>query len=210
MMTKKQVVAALVRLYPAAWRAEYELELTDILLARPLNARAIGDVMWNGLRQRALSAEPSTILGLAALLIILARFALSGATYGHDGTALLQPSSKTFPTVTVTFLASEFYAILLMGCGCWTHFRRGGPAWHAGVAAMKMSLIASMPIMVGALLMMSGLVDLTGPGGSVHLPSPWSILVAPLARLYQAWLWGSIGGFAGKSIVRRRQRAASA
>jgi hypothetical protein len=38
-MTKEQVVAALVRLYPAAWRREYGEELTEILHHSPAAAR---------------------------------------------------------------------------------------------------------------------------------------------------------------------------
>ena len=197
-MSKDWLVAALLRLYPAAWRREYGAELTDILLARPLSARVIGDVLWSGLRQRALTAEPSTILGFASLSIIVAGFVLVGDT--------LRPSSKTFPAVTVTFLASEVYAFLLIGCGCWTHLRHGGTAKRCGVAAMKMSLIAGMPIMAGALLMMIGLVGVGVPAAPLHYPSAWSILVAPLARLPEAWLWGTIGGQLGKCIARRRQR----
>ena len=198
-MSKDWLVAALLRLYPAAWRREYGEELTAILLERPLNARVIADVAWNGLRLSTLAAEPSTILGIASLLIIVARFVLVGDT--------LRPSSKTFPTVTVTFLASNVYAFLLIGCGCWTHLRRGGTAKQSGVAAMKMSLIAGMPIIVGALLMMIGLVGVSVPAVPLHDPSPWSILVAPLARLPEAWLWGTIGGFVGKGIAHHRQTA---
>jgi hypothetical protein len=210
-MTMKQwIVAALLRLYPSAWRSEYEPELTDILLARPLSARATGDVVWSGLRQRALAAEPSTILGFAALLIILGRFVLVGVTYGHDGTALLQPSSIRFPTVTVTFLSSAYYAYLLLGCGCWTYLRYGRTAKQSGMAAMRMSLIAGMPIIVGALLMMAGLLGVSVSAPRLHPPSAWSILVVPLARLPGAWMWGALGGQLGKWIVRRRKHAAAA
>jgi hypothetical protein len=201
-MTKDWLIAALVRIYPAAWRREYGEELTGILSGRPLASRVIADVAWNGLWQRGRAAEPSTILGFAAMLIILARFVLVGATYGHDGTALLQPSSIRFPTVTVTFLSSEYYAYLLLGCGCWTYLRYGGTAKQSGMAAMRMSLIAGMPIIVGALLMMAGLLGVS-VSPRLHPPSAWSILVVPLARLPGAWMWGALGGQLGKWIARR-------
>lgn len=50
------IVAALVRLYPSAWRSEYGAELTDVLLARPVG-------------RRVTRVPRSTILGLAAMLL---------------------------------------------------------------------------------------------------------------------------------------------
>jgi hypothetical protein len=206
MTTKQWIVSALLRLYPAAWRSEYGPELTGILLARPLGPRVIADVLWNGFRQRAQAAEPSTILGLAAMLVILTGFVLTG-NYGRNWTAVLQPSARTFPPVAVTFLASELFVYLLIACGCWTHLRYGGKVRRAGVAAMRMALIASMPVMLAALLMMSGLLELRFGGPRLLAPSPWAILISPLARLPEFWIWGALGGQLGKWITRRRHRA---
>ena len=194
------VVAALLRLYPAAWRSEYGPELTDILRARPLGPRVIADVLWSALRQRGRAAEPSTILGLVSMLAIVGLFV-------EAGVAWLRPSSITFPTVTVTFFESYLYPYLLIFCGCWTHLRHGGTAKQSGTAAMKMTLIAGMPIIVGALLMMAGIVNLRVSPGLLHSPSAWSVLVAPLARLPGAWIFGALGGQLGKRIARNRQRA---
>ncbi len=197
---RQWIVTALVRLYPAGWRAEYGPELTEILLARPLGPAVIGDVLWSGMRQRARAAEPATILGLASMLAIVGLFV-------EAGVAWLRPSSITFPTVTVTFFESYLYPYLLIFCGCWTHLRHGGTAKQSGTAAMKMTLIAGMPIIVGALLMMTGIVSLRVSPGLLHSPSAWSILVAPLARLPGAWIFGALGGQLGKRIARNRQRA---
>lgn len=71
MKIKHEIVTALVRLYPLAWRNEYGPELTDILLSRPLSAHVIGDVLWNSVRQRARAPEPSTVAGLAMMLAVL-------------------------------------------------------------------------------------------------------------------------------------------
>ena len=207
MTLKHGIVTALVRLFPAAWRSEYGLELTDILLSRPLSPGVIADLAWNALRHRARAPEPSTILGLASMLAILTGFVLTGGSYGRDWTALLQPSSKSFPTVTVTFLASELYVLLLVGCGCWTHLRHGGTVNRSGMAAMRMSLIASIPILLGALLMMSGLISLRFLGPHLPPPSALAILVAPLARLPESWIWGAVGGQLGKWNARRRPTA---
>jgi hypothetical protein len=227
MSPRHVVVTALLRIYPAAWRNEYGAELTDILMAAPLNARVIGDVIRSGLWQRARTARPATILGLASMLVILTGFVLPGGRYGHGGTALLQLTSMTFPTVEVTFLSSEVYALLLIGCGCWTHLRYGGTASQAGVAAMRMSLIAGIPIILGSLLIALGVLDVMfffGPGSpasalsergfanqyySAQLPKPHvlAIVVAPLARLPEYWIFGAIGGLLGRRISRARRPA---
>jgi hypothetical protein len=71
-----------------------------------------------------------------------------------------------------------------------------------------MSLIAGVPIMAGALLMMSGLLDLRlldAHGAATIRPSALTILVSPLSRVPEAWLWGALGGFIGKCIARRRR-----
>lgn len=203
-MSKGWMAAALVRLYPAAWRREYGAELIDILLTQPLGLRVVADVAWSGLRQRALTAEPSTILGAASMLIILGAFLLAGG----DTTAVLRPSAMTFPTVTVRFLDSDVYAFLLIGCGYRTYLRHRGTAKRSGVAAMKMSLIAGMPIMAGALLMTAALLDLRAPGASVEPTSAWAMFVAPLARLPGSWLWGMVGGQFGKWVARRQRTTA--
>ena len=200
-MTKEGVIAALLLLYPAAWRREYGDELTGILLSRPLGARVLADILWHGLVHRGRAAEPSTVLGVASMLVIVAGYVLTGRVYGNGATAVLRPSAMTFPSVSVTFLDSRAYAFLLIGCGCWTYLRHRGTAKRSGVAAMKMTLIAAMPIIGGALLMTAALVDLRGH----HPPSAWAMLVAPLARLPGSWLWGALGGQFGKWIAARRR-----
>ena len=112
-MTKDWLIAALLRIYPAAWRGEYGEELTGILLERPLTPRAVADVAWNGLWQRGRAAEPSTILGLASMCPrTLVGIVVRGV--------VLRQSSMTFPTVRVVLLTAEFYVVLIVGCGCWT------------------------------------------------------------------------------------------
>jgi small-conductance mechanosensitive channel len=210
MTTKQRIVSALLRLYPAAWRSEYGPELTEILQTRPLRAGVIGDVAWNGLRLRARAAEPSTILGLASMLLMLTGFVTPGGSYSGAWSALLRPSWRMFPTVNVTFMASEFYVLLLVACGCWTYLRHGGRV-KSGREAMKMSVIAGIPIMLVAVLLMFGFLNvaLLDTGGATIRPSALSILIAPLTRLPEAWIWGSIGGFVGKCIARQRKTTAA-
>jgi hypothetical protein len=193
------MVAALVRLYPPVWRQEYGAELEEILVARPLDTRVIGDVLWNGLWQRGRHAEPSTIFGLAAMLVIVTAFV---------GASRTPPSSNIFGILTVSFLTSELYAILLVGCGCWTHLRHGGKVSRSGLAGMRMSLIAAIPVMFGAMLMLFGIVSLTFVGPHTPHPTPLAVLLTPLARLGDSWIWGAVGGLIGKRISHRRERRA--
>lgn len=201
-MTKDWLTEALLRVYPAAWRREYGVELTDILRERPLTPRVIADVGWNGLWQRGRVAEPSTILGLVSMFITLAALVVRGV--------VVRPSSMTFPTVRVTLLTAEFYVMLIVGCGCWTYLRHGGKVTRSGVAAMRMSLIAGIPALVIGLLMMFGFLDVIvgahDPGGVRKFA--WAILIARLAQVPEAWIWGSIGGLIGKWIARRGTAAA--
>ena len=199
---RQWIVAALLRLYPAAWRSEYGSELTDVLLARPLGARVMGDVLWNGFRQRGRAAEPSTILGLISMVVVLAGFVLGGGSYGRDGTAL-QSTWKILPTVAVTFLAAGLFALLQIICGCWTHLRHRGKVHRSGLAAMRTCLIGGIPFLLAALLMMFGVLDLRVPGTSLQLLSPAAMVIAPLSRLPDAWIWGALGGLLGKRIARR-------
>lgn len=206
-MTKDRIVAALLRLYPLGWRREYGVELSGILMARPLGPRVIADIALNGLWQRGRAAEPSTILGVASTLLMLTGFVMPGGGSSGVWGTLLRPSWRLFPTVNVTFMASEIYALLLVGCGCWTYLRHGSTAKRCGVAAMRMSVIAGIPIMFIALLVMSGFVGLAvldARGAATIRPSALAILVAPLTRLPEAWIWGALGGQLGKWVSRQR------
>jgi hypothetical protein len=207
MIRKPRIVAALLRLYPAAWRAEYGPELEGILLARPLGPRVIVDVLWNGLRQRARASEPSTILGLASMLVVLAVFILGGGAYGRGSDALLLSTWKILPTVAVTFLAAGVFALLQVACGCWTHLRHRGTVHQSGLSAMKTSLITGIPVVLAGLLMVLGMVDVRFPGTTLPPPSPVLVLIAPLARLPDAWIWGALGGLLGRRFTSLRQSA---
>lgn len=206
MSARQRIVTALLWLYPSAWRREYGIELTDILTARPLTAFVIADVAWSGLRQRARASEPSTILGLGAMLANLAGLVLASGQYGRDFTAVVRPSLKTFPTVTVPFMASEYYVLLMIVCGGWTLLRSCGTLNRSGLAAMKMTLIAAIPVLVAGVLIALGLLDVVFAGsGRSHAPTALEVFVAPIARLPDAWLWGAIGGQIARWIAAWRR-----
>lgn len=231
MNIRPRVVMLLLRIYPSSWRSEYGPELTDMLLARPLGANTIADVLWSGLRQRIRSVEPATVLGFVMMLVILNGFLWNIAAprpYGNASTELLQPSTKTLPTITVRPLASEAYVLLLLGCGCWINLQRGGKVSQSGVAAMRVCFIAGLPIMLAGILMLFGVLGLVvlGPGempttfhehgftytyySAQHSPpAPLSVMVSPLFRLPESWIWGMLGGWLGRRISVFRQSPAA-
>jgi hypothetical protein len=192
MSLKSRLVTVLVRLYPAPWRREYGSELGDMLLARPLAVREIADVVWNGIRQRLRSLEPTTALGVAVMLVVVATFA--------SGLPVLAPSHMTFPAVSIPPLRSAPYALFLVVCGCAIHLRTGASPSRAGVAAMKISFIGGLPILVAGLLLLAGIAR---PDSPSHSPGGWHLLAAPIARLGESWLWGMVGGKLGRTIAAR-------
>ena len=197
---KTSIVKALLRVYPRTWRREFGPELIDILLRRPLTAGIVTNVMANGLRQRVLSAEPSTLLGLA-----LMPWAAYGLLHG-DWIVSLQ--------------TSNLYVLILFGCGVWTHMRYGGESSRSGRAAVKLSFIAGIPVMLAGLLMLSGILELhaaqdycwirasdssgllRGVQTALCPPAPLGVLAAPLFILPASWLWGMLGGLLGRWIAR--------
>jgi hypothetical protein len=226
MRVKRGFVTALTRLYPRVWRHEYGPELTEMLLARPLDAAIVADVLMNGLRERVRRVEPSTVFGSILMLLIVTGFVwnvVAPQPYRNTWIILLQPSLKTMPTVTVRPLASELYALLLVGCGIWTHLRHVGQLSQSGIAAMKICLIAGMPIMLAGVLMFVGVlgVIVMVPGDMSTAfrehgiaftyysaqgtpPTSLSVLVSPLFRLPESWIWGIVGGWLGRRISRLR------
>ena len=172
MNINQRLVGALLRVYPFEWRREYGSELRELLLSRPLSAGICADVLWNGVRQRVRSLDPSTVLGLGMMLAVLAGLAwniIAPRPYGEGWTGLLVPSSKTLPTIDVRPLNSELYLLFLLGTGCWLQLRRGGRPSRSGLAAMRICFIASIPIMVAGLLMLFGVMEVTvaGPGDTL-------------------------------------------
>ena len=209
-MNRHLIASLLLRLYPRRWRREYGAELRDLVLVRPFTIRAMLDLAWNGVRQRGRDAAPSTILGVACLLVVLKGVVLAGGSYLQDWTAVIRPSSMTFPTITVTFLGSNVYALLLMLCGGWTRVRSNGTAHASGLAAMRMSLVAGAPVMLGASLLALGAIDIRFVDPVMAgAPHPLAMFLAPLARLPESWIWGALGGWlAGWVVARQRGHAA--
>jgi len=198
----RRIGALLLFAYPAAWRREYGEELQSILMARPLSIRIAIDVISNGLWQRIRATQLSTLLGLIPLAAIVAS--------ARTQAVVVRPTSMTFPTMEVIVLSSDWYALLAFACGCWTALRVRTPARSPAWAAARMSLVASLPVTLGAILVAANVTDgslaATLTGGA----SPWLVLVAPLVRLPLWALWGSAGGSLGRWILRRFRPTATA
>ena len=194
MSPRRFLVALLLRAYPQEWRREYGDELADILTSRPLSVRIAADVLAGGLRQRARSPHPATILGVLSLLVVLSQFVLAPASWP----AVVRPSGITFPTLRVSFLASEIYIYVALICGYWTERRFKCSLPRAGVAAMRMTLIAGSPVMLAGLLIALGVLDPSfaewRAGGFV--PSPIAMMLAPIAAAPQFYFWGIFGAWA--------------
>ena len=238
MTTRQRLVDGLLRLYPAAWRREYGVELADMLLRRPLTGRIIGDVIWGGLTERVRRADPAVLGGTTMMLLVLSGLVLnvtnpSSATHGVA--RVLEDSAKTLPTVIVAPMVTELplpyvslpnlYAMALIGCGWWT-YRRSGSMQQSGRAALRLSFIAGLPILVAGVLMIAGVLHLrvVGPGDALtsqpeltytyftihqQTPSPLAILTAPLFRLPESWIWGLTGGWIARAVARRTQAQAA-
>jgi hypothetical protein len=177
MSMKEQIISVLLRVYPSSWRAEYGSELSELLRGRPLSFRVVGDVLWNGARQRARTADVSTVVGLVMMLVILGRVMIFGWT------SLLQDSGITFPRVVVKPFRSEHYVWLLILVGCITHIRHGGNVAQSGKAAVKVTFLAGLPIMAAGILIS---------------PASFHSWLAPLFALPLCWIWGLVGGGVGR------------
>ena len=223
MTITERVVSALLRIYPPRWRNEYGAELSHLLLMRPLSVAVSVNVLWNGARQRVRSLELSTVLGLMAMVAVTIGFVqniMAPLAYASGvAQSPLQPSTLTLPTLVVAPLKSNLYVLALVACGCGTYLRER--ASSPGLAAMKVTLIAGIPAMVAAVLMLTGTLATTvvGPGdvpttferhgftftfySTDHsVPSPWSVFVSPLFQLPWSFLWGTVGGYLGRRLAR--------
>jgi hypothetical protein len=204
---RRRVAILLLRLYPAAWRAEYGAELEDLLSRRPLTLSAAVDTARHALWQRARVTELPTLIGLAMMLLIAGQLIWSQAHSPADLSAVLRRSSMTLPTVIVGLLWSDGYALLLMACGWWaeTVRRRSDSAVvprSGGMAAMRITVLAGLPVMLVGVLMMFGLLR----GGQPAWMAPWAVFAAPLLRLPQAWVYGVVGQHIARFVADRRGR----
>jgi hypothetical protein len=230
---KPKLVSLLMCLYPKAWRNEYGAELAGMLRTRPLTVKVCNDVVLSALWQRARAMQVSTWVGLGLMGVTIAAIAwniLDPPPYAV-GAGIRRsdvPSLPDWIELLQRPMGSELYVLVLAGIGFWTGVRGGQ---SPGRAAIRVSAIASLPIVVLALLMMSGAIEFVElrPGqtpmpfeergivytfykGFQRIPGPTSIvlLLSPLLTLPGAWLWGVIFGGLGRKYSNWRRRPVSA
>ena len=217
---KTTVISWLLRFYPKAWRAEYGAELASMLLVRPLSAAIVIDVAASGMWQRLRAIDASTVAGIGLMLETTAALvwnviAPPAAGFSERIDLLQRP------------MRSELYVLVMAGLGFWTASR--GNHWP-GRAAIRASIIASIPLVVVGVLMWAGILSfvelspgespISTDGGVVYAfykgqqqipgPAPLVMVLSPLLRLPGAWLWGSIGGWFGRIYADWRRRPISA
>jgi hypothetical protein len=216
---KTMFVSLLMRLYPLAWRNEYGAELADMLRARPLTARVCTDVVISASWQRMRATLASTWVGIGLMFAVIAAIASNIAVAPAYQQSMLPEHIELLQKP----MRSEVYVLVLLCLGFWTTLTSSR---SPGRAAVRASIIASIPIALTGLLMMTGVLPYTEvlPGQvatTVHDrgilytfykgiqqipgPAPLPLLLSPLLRIPGAWLWGSIGGWVGRQFIGLRR-----
>ena len=226
---KTKLVSALMRLYPKAWRNEYGAELVAMLQARPLTARVCSDVVRSAMWQRMRAIEVPTWVGVGLMLMTIAAIvwdivAAPPYAWSPGQSMSEQPKLPEHIELLQRPLHSEFYVLVLAAVGFWTALRGNrSPGW----AAVRVSTIASVPLVLIGLLMLFGVLDFVelSPGQTLALfdqrgisytfykglqqipgPAPIVLVLSPLLRLPGAWLWGVVGGGIANWVSRARRR----
>jgi hypothetical protein len=221
---KTTLISWLLRLYPKAWRKEYGTELADMLLARPLTAGVCSDVVLSAMWQRTRSIETATWVGLGLMLAITGAIAaniVEPPPYvwapGQSITELPELADRV--RLVQRPMRSELFVLVMAGIGFWSALR--GKLQPVRVA-LRVWLIASIPIAALGVLMLSGALDYIEllPGqipppfnerGLVYIvykaplglpvSAPVAFLVSPLLRLPGACLWSIVGCSLGKKVA---------
>jgi len=230
MTSKSSIVRILLRLYPAAWRREYGLELEDLLMTRALGPSTVADVAFNALRQRVRHASPATLYGLTVMSVIflLLTWNIVAPPATGDGlAAVLRDSPMTLPTIAIAPLTSYYYLLLVAAVTSRMASRHDVSPSQSGMDGIRICAIASLPIVMAGVLMLLGIlhVEVLRAGQSPttfaqhgftytfydsgnHEFSPIAVLIAPMFRILESWMWGTIGGaFGRRGRVRESQPA---
>ncbi len=184
---KRVLVAGLVRLYPSRWRDEYGEELADVLMRRPLGLGGVLNVAASAGWQQLRLQEPWLLMGVP--LLILASWYWIVA-FGGTSPLDLRSDAETWWTAPAIFAAAGF----------WTRLRTGR---GAGRAAIKVSVLATLPFFVVGLVWVAGfgqwLFGLTPFHQDQPVPDALVLLlIAPILQIPFAGLIGWLGGQVGR------------
>lgn len=190
---KRCFISVLIRLYPSRWRAEYGKEFSELLLRRPLGIAAVTNVVVSAGRQQLRCREPWSIVAVPMLVWMAAYLVLSS----------LAPSSAVRLAGKPTLLGIGIF----FGVGFWTGWRRGR---GGGKAAIKLSMIVSLPIFLLGILVMTR--TWTPPGLLSAIAGDESqalmvVLAGPVLQIPYAGLIGWYGGLAARWARRLTARA---
>ncbi len=131
MYLRKVAVRQLLRLYPAAWRNEYGVEMRAMLLEQPLTPAVAGDVLLNGLRENFRRPDPWKI---TALFLICWRFFW-----------ILLPAAFQFSLAAWVRFSQFDHGVFLLASfctGCWTVINEGDvyrgalTGWWSAIAGL--------------------------------------------------------------------------
>lgn len=192
-------MAGLIWLYPSRWRAEYGDELAEVLSHRSLRPGEVLNVVCNAMWQQLRMQEPWLIVG-APLLVWAFVFWI---------VILSAPLHATHIGEKPDWVG----AVVFFGVGCWTVLRRG---YGGGRAAMKLSMIVTLPFfLVGLLVLADAVRSVIVPAGGIGFRFGSSagqqrgdvltiLLLGPVLQLPYAGLIGWVGGLAGRVVRRAR------
>lgn len=224
---RKMLISWLLRLYPKAWRKEYGPELSDMLFARPLTGRVVGDVVRSAMWQRTRATDAATWVGIGFMLAITGAIAANifqppPYVWAPGQSMAERPELADHVQLVQRPMGSELFVLVMAGIGFWSALR-GKP--QPARAAIRVWLIASIPIAVTGLLILSGALDYVEllPGQSprpfderglvyvvyeapLGLPvsAPVVFLLSPLLRLPGACLWSVVGASFGRKLANWR------
>ena len=114
MYLRKILVRLLLTLYPAAWRKEYGEEVRSMLLAQPLTATVIVDVLLNAMRQNFRRPDP---LRVAVLILV------SWRTSWILWASISQLSPEIWPPFVQ--VDRSLFLLVALATGCWTTINEG-------------------------------------------------------------------------------------
>jgi hypothetical protein len=202
MNIRPTIIRGLLRVYPAAWRAEYGEELGALLSDRPVNPSIVVDVVISATREHMKRDPIWKTCG-----ICLFAWTVIGILLNN--------------TVPLSHGGYEFYktlwqlGLLLAGCLTLLGNRGKSPTW----AALKAALLGSFPEMVALILWAAGIFHplVTRAAGPYPLVEsrlalfyitfptvpPATFGVLPLyigVILAQACVFGFLGGLLGRVI----------
>ena len=184
---KMMLVSLLMRLYPRAWRKEYGTELGDMLRARPLTARVCSDVVLSAMWQRARAVDLATWVGLGFMLAISGAIAANIVdpppyVWAPGESISEQPELADQVKLVQRPMRSELFVLVMAGIGFWSAL---SPKPRPARAAIRVWLIASIPLATIGVLMLTGVVSLVLAVAllATLIPAARAALVQPMRIL---------------------------